>query len=102
MKVVLIKFQNGEELVAEEVKSTDITVTVKNAIRVMIIPPQGPNQPPSVGFAEWIPYITEKIFTFNKKDILVYGTPVSDLTTQYNNIFSPIKIPNTPKIILDN
>lgn len=99
MEIKLVKFVNGEEILGE-VTDLQNTIHIKNPIRVVIMPPSAVNPKPSVGFADWIPYVKEKEFVLDKKDILFVKEPVDEFITQYKAIFTGLALPEKPKLIL--
>lgn len=86
--IKLIKFSNGEEIVGDvtEVKALE-GYKIENAIRIVIMPPQTPEGKPVVGFAAFIPYVDDKVFTIQRKDIMLIATPSQVIVDQWKAIF---------------
>jgi hypothetical protein len=88
--IKLIRLTSGEEILAEVTLDTGLKVTVKNPIRIVVLPSKAnPNQP-SIGFAPWIEFAEEKEFTIDNSHILVILTPIKEFVAQYEATFSPI------------
>lgn len=111
LNVKLIRLITGEELMAEVIDqpsklmestpfSVDPTkVTIKNPIRVVVMPQRDPKAPPSIGFAPWLEFAEDKIIELDRSHILFIVTPVKEFINQYNSLFSAIITPTT-KLIL--
>jgi hypothetical protein len=111
LNVKLIRLLNGEELIADVVDqpsklmestpfSVDPTkVTIKNPIRVVVMPQRDPKAPPSIGFAPWLEFAEDKTITLDKSHILFIVKPVQEFINQYNSLFGGIVAPSS-KLIL--
>jgi hypothetical protein len=71
-----------------------------NPILIITIPPKGPNLPPNVGFAPWLPYSKETKFNIDARFVISVSEPMDMLVTQYKAMLSNIALPNKPKIII--
>lgn len=96
----LIRFLTGEEIIAEVVLDTEKVLTIKNPIRVLVIPNQSAPNNPNIGFAPWSEFTEDKTFDLNKDHILVQMTPIKQFIAQYMKTFSPIITPQSGGIIL--
>ena len=102
LNVKLIRLLNGEELIAEVVGSIVETskLTMKNPLRVMIIPSKSTPQNPTVGFAPWVEFTDDKTFELDKSHVLCIMNPVKEFVNQYNATFGGIITPTTNGLIL--
>lgn len=99
LNVKLIRLLNGEELMAEVVNSNDSKVTIKDAIRVVVMPQRDPKASPSIGFAPWLEFSEDKQVELDKSHVLFMVTPIKEFVNQYNSLFGGIVTPST-KLIL--
>jgi hypothetical protein len=88
--IKLLRPTSSEEVIAEVVSETEKSVTLKNPIRIVVLPSRTKPNEPSIGFAPWIEFAEEKEFSIDKSHILVILTPIKDFVTQYTMTFSPI------------
>lgn len=96
--VKLIKFLGGEEILAEVLSEETATLTVKNVVRVVVIPDQLNPKTPQVGLAPYLQFSDDKELTFNRNLIVTTATPLTDFVNQYNSLFGGIQLA-TSKII---
>jgi hypothetical protein len=96
--VTLIKFLGGEEVLAEVVTDSGTSISVKNAVRIVVIPDQLNPKTPQVGLAPYLQFSEDKDLTFNKSLIVTTATPVTEFVNQYNSLFGGIQLPSS-KII---
>lgn len=99
LNVKLIRLLNGEELMAEVISSNDSKVTIKDAIRVVVMPQRDPKASPSIGFAPWLEFSEDKQVELDKSHVLFMVTPIKEFVNQYNSLFGGIVTPST-KLIL--
>jgi hypothetical protein len=98
--VQILKMITGEELLAEIVdRSEDSFITIKNPVRVVVMPTKTNPQTPTVGFAPWAEFSEEKTFTIHKAHVIVTMKPVQEFINQYNSMFSGILLPEKKIII---
>ena len=98
MSINLIKMQSGEDVVAEIVNNDERDVIVIRNPIVMV--PQGNGQ---VGFAPWSPFLSDEVKELEiRRSYTVYiSEPKEEVVKNYNEIFSPIVLPNgTPGKII--
>ena len=98
MSINLIKMQSGEDVVAEIVNNDERDVIVIRNPIVMV--PQGNGQ---VGFAPWSPFLSDEVKELEiRRSYTVYiSEPKAEVVKNYNEIFSPIVLPNgTPGKII--
>ena len=96
--VTLIKFLGGEEILAEVLSEEATTLTVKNAVRIVVIPDKMDPKTPQVGLAPYLQFSDDKELTFNRNLIVTTATPLTDFVNQYNSLFGGIQLA-TSKII---
>ena len=89
--VKIVKLVSGEELLAEvtELAST-LPVTLKNPVRILVIPNKLDPKTPQVGFAPWAEFSEEKTFAIDKSHILCIMTPINEFVQQYRSMFGGI------------
>jgi hypothetical protein len=95
--IKILRFIN-EEIIAEVVSQTDTTVTVKNPLRVVVIPNKTDPSNPNVGFAPYSEWIADKTLTLSKNMLVYVAEPITLFVNQYNSQFGGIVVPDT-KII---
>ena len=98
VNVKLIKFLGGEEIIAEVLSDSGTALSVKNAVRVVVIPDKTTPQTPQVGLAPYLQFSDSKQLTFNKALIVTTAEPLTDFINQYNSLFGGIQLA-TSKII---
>jgi hypothetical protein len=96
--LTLIKFLGGEEILAEVLSDEATTLTVKNAVRIVVIPDQLNPKSTQVGLAPYLQFSDDKELTLNKTLIVTTATPLTDFVNQYNSLFGGIQLA-TSKII---
>lgn len=96
--VKLAKLIDGTEILAEIIIKDASSVTVRNPVRVIVVPSKTDARTPTVGFAPWAEFSEEKEFTIHRAHIITLMVPVKDFVNQYNSIFGGIITP-TSKII---
>lgn len=95
--VKLLRFLN-EEVLGEIVSETDTTITVKNPVRIVVMPNKTDPKNPSVGFAPYCDWTDDKEFTLTKNFLIYKAEPLTVFVNQYNQQFGGILVPDT-KII---
>ena len=101
MTIKLVTFKTNHTIMGEVTEQT-ASITVKQPVQVVSVPPRSANDPGSVAFSPFIEYAQEfkTGFTISKNDILTISTPVEELENQYNQIFgSGIVVPPKKSII---
>ena len=91
--IKLIRLVSGEELIAE-VKETENTVTIKDAI---VLIPAGEGK---IGIMPFMPYTeAAKGLELKRKFIMFMVDPVDDLKRQFTSAKTGLSLPNNGKII---
>jgi len=99
-KIVLVKFINGEEILAELVYDlSDTFIRVRNPVRVVLVPSKVDPTQPSIGFAPWCEFSAAKDLEIYKTSVVYMTEPVQEFKNQYNTMFGGIVAPST-KLIL--
>jgi hypothetical protein len=96
--VKLHRLIDGSEILGETLASDATHITIKNPVRVVIVPSKDPKTP-SVGLAPWAQFSDEKEFTIHKAHIIVSMTPVKEFINQYKAIHGGIVLPTTSGLI---
>lgn len=100
-KIKLIKLVNGEELLAETLVKVEIPViTLRNPVRVIVVPNKLNPSTPSVGFAPWAQFTLDDTFHIDKMHVIAIMDPIADFITQYKSLFSKIVTPLSSGLIL--
>ena len=89
----------GEEVIAEVLSETDTTITVKNAVRIVVMPDQLNPKTPQVGLAPFMQFSEDKEFTINKNLVITTATPITEFVNQYNSLFGGIQVPSSKLIV---
>ena len=95
--VKLLKLITGEEILAEVIKNYD-TVTIKNVLRIVIIPGRDPSAP-TVGLAGWAQFAKDDEITLDKSHIIAIMDPIDQFVEQYRQQFSGLVTPSSQLII---
>lgn len=97
--IKLIRLVTGEELIAEVVLDTGLKLTIKNPIRIVVMPGKTNPQQPTIGFAPWMEFAEDKEFVLDNSHVLVIMTPIKEFIQQYNSTFSGIVVPQSNLIL---
>ena len=93
----ILRFLN-EEIMAEVVTEELTTITVKNPVRIVVMPSKSDPKNPTVGFAPYCDWTDDKTFVLNKSFLIHKAEPLAAFVNQYNQQFGGILVPDT-KII---
>lgn len=99
MNIQILKMINGDEVLAEVIGAQDGYLTIKNPVRVVVMPTKTNPQTPTVGFAPWAEFSEEKVFTIHKAHVIVTMKPVQEFINQYNGMFGGIVAPSSKLIV---
>lgn len=94
----ILRFLN-EEIMGEIVSETKDTITLKNPVRIVVMPNKEDPKNPTVGFAPYCDWTEDREFVLTKSFLIFTATPVTAFTNQYNQQFGGILVPDT-KIIM--
>jgi len=95
LNIKILKLLNGEEVIGEVEVISD-NVTIKNPLRVVVMPSMT-EQIPKIGFSPWAPFSVDTKFVIDKSNVLTIMNPITEFLTQYRNAFSSIVTPNSPQ-----
>lgn len=93
----VLRFLN-EEIMAEIVTEDKDSITLKNPVRIVVMPNKADPKNPSVGFAPYCEWSDDKEFTVTKNFLVFKAEPLAVFVNQYNQQFGGILVPDT-KII---
>ena len=95
----IIRMISGEEIMAEVVTDSGTVLSVKNAIRIVVMPNSADPKAPTVGLAPFMQFSEDKELTLNKNCVITTATPMKEFVNQYNTVFGGIVVPDS-KLIL--
>ena len=101
--LVILKLITGEEVMAEVTSESNVgsqEFTIKNPVRIIVIPSKTSATTPTVGFAPWVEWSEDKVFTIHKAHVIVTMKPVQEFINQYNSMFGGIVSVPTSKLII--
>lgn len=93
--VKIVRFLTGEEIIGEITSDSGEAITVKNPLRVLLVPSKTNPENPSVGLAPYAEFSDDKSFTFNRNHITVVYSPINEFVNQYNSMFGGLVVPNS-------
>lgn len=99
--IKIIKLITGEELLAEVTISSPIptSITLKNPVRIVVMPNKVDPKTPNVGFAPWAEFSEDKTFDLDKAHILAIINPIKEFVNQYNSMFGGLVVPSSNLIL---
>lgn len=105
MGIKIVRMLNGEDLLGEVLPRTPgsdpNSVSLKNPVRIIVMPNKIDPKTPNVGFAPWAEFSEDKTFTLDKAHIVCIMEPIKEFVKQYNSMFGGIIVnPNGPGLIL--
>lgn len=91
-KVMILRFL-GDDLIAEVRNRSDKTITLKNPLRIVVVP--NPNNPkgPTVGFVPFMDWSSDDTFTLSTDLLLCVAKPQDIFLTKYTEQFSSVILP---------
>lgn len=95
--VKLIRFL-GEEVLAEILSDNETTMTIRNAVRIVMFPNQTDPKNPQVGLAPFLQFSEQKDLTINKNLVITVAEPLKEFLNQYNSIHGGIVLPESKLI----
>jgi len=84
MNIKLIRLQTGEDLIADVLADENDNLKLENPCMVYVRPS---GNSANVGLTRWMPYAEDKIFTIEKRWIVVIANPAEDMANEYNKAF---------------
>jgi hypothetical protein len=99
--IKIIKLITGEELLAEVTILSQIpnSITMKNPVRIVVMPNKLDPKTPNVGFAPWAEFSEDKSFDLDKAHILAIINPIKEFVNQYNTMFGGLVVPSSNLIM---
>jgi hypothetical protein len=90
----IIRLMTGEEIIGSVTDKSDYTITVKNPVRVVVIPTNDQTTP-KVGFAPFTQWSDDKELTLNRSHVTFIATPITEFVNQYNGMFGGLVLPKS-------
>lgn len=84
-----------DEIIAEIIDQDNTTVTVKNPLRIVVIPNKTDPKNPSVGFAPYCEWIKNEELILSQTAVVFIGDPIDVFLKQYITQFSGLIVPDT-------
>lgn len=97
--IKILRLITGEEIIGEITLDTGFKITIKNPIRIVVLPGKSNNDNPTVGLAPWTEFSSDSEFTLDKQHVLLIMEPISEFINQYKMAFSKIITPQ-PNLLL--
>lgn len=97
--IKIIKLITGEELLTE-VLDIGATVSMKNPVRIVVMPNKIDPKTPNIGFAPWAEFSDDKTFYIDKSHVLAIINPIKEFVNQYNSMFGGLVVPTGSNLIL--
>jgi len=99
--IKILKLITGEELLAEVTILSQIptSITLKNPVRIVVMPNKLDPKTPNVGFAPWAEFSEDKSFDLDKAHILAIINPIKEFINQYNTMFGGLVVPSSNLIM---
>lgn len=99
LNLKILKLIDSTEILAEVTNETATEVSIKNAVRIVVMQSRADPKTPTVGFAPWADFSDEKEFTIHKAHVIVQMKPVQEFVNQYNSMFGGIVAPSSKLIV---
>ena len=96
--IKLVRLITGEDILGEVVDTDSKSVTIKNAVRVVVMPNKTAPDAPTVGLAPFCHWTSDKVIELNAALVLTTMEPITDFINQYNSSFGGLVVPSS-KII---
>lgn len=96
MNVKLIRFNFGQEVVAELVSETDTEITIVNSLAAI------PTSQGTVAFVPFVPLVDKgkDEVVISKQHVIYITDPSEQVVTQHRNAFSTVITPDSKSLIL--
>ena len=98
--IKIIRLLNGEEIIAEVTSDSGQIITIRNAIRIVVMPNKADPSVPNVGMAPFMQFTEDKDLTLNKNCVITVATPLTEFVNQYNSVFGGLVVPPTSAKII--
>ena len=90
----LVHMMTGEEFIGEVVADTEKTITVKNPVRIVVIPTSDQANP-KIAFGPYTQWTDDKELTINREHVTYIATPITEFVNQYNGMFGGLVLPKS-------
>ena len=97
--IKILKLVNGDELLAELI-DIGATISMKNPVRIVVMPNKIDPKTPNIGFAPWAEFSDDKTFYLDKSHVLAIINPIKEFINQYNSMFGGLVVPTGSNLIL--
>jgi hypothetical protein len=97
--IKILKLISREDILGEILDESDITIKIKNPVRVIVMPSKTSPQNPQVAYAPWAEFSEQKEFTIHKAHIIVSMDPMTDFINNYNQMFGGVILPTSKLIV---
>jgi hypothetical protein len=94
-----LRLLNGHDVLGEVIAETKTSITLKNPVRVMVVPNQANPKEPSIGFAPYCEWSLDKEVEINAAHVIATLTPIAEFVNQYNTVFGGVMVPDNKLII---
>lgn len=91
----ILRLSTGEEIMGEVTSNSGQAITIKNPVRVVVVPSKTDPNNPSVGFAPFMQWTDDKDLTLNASHVITTASPITEFVNQYNGMFGGIVVPKT-------
>ena len=91
----IVRLTTGEEILGEILEENVTKVSVKNPVRIVVLPSKSDPNNPSVGFAPFMQWSDDKVLTLNANHVILTATPMKEFINQYNSMFGGLVVPNS-------
>ena len=95
----LVRLLSGEDILGEVLATTAKSVTIKNPVRVVVIPNKATPDQPGVAFAPFSHWSKDTEIELFMPTVLTIMTPITEFVNQYNATFGGLVVPDN-KLIL--
>ena len=96
--IKIVRLSTGEEIIGEVTNDTKTDLTLKNPVRILVIP-TADQKNPKVGFGPFTQWSEDKELTLNKSHVTFTATPINEFLNQYTAMFGGLVVPPASKII---
>jgi len=90
----LVHMMTGEEFIGELISETENTITVKNPVRIVVIPTADQNNP-KVAFGPYTQWTDDKHLTINRQHVTYIAAPIAEFVNQYSSMFGGLVLPRS-------
>ena len=98
----LIRLLSGEDILGDVLATTDKSVTIKNPVRVVLIPNKATPDQPGVAFAPFCHWTKDTDLELNTTVVVTIMTPIKEFINQYNTTFGGLVVPDNKLILPGN